>query len=222
MKNIIVLLLICPLFWAQSRVEVLEPYSIVKVYDRINLILIESNEPKIELSGHYSEDVQLIQIGNELKIRLPLDKLLHGEDIEAVLYYQSIQELEVNEGSVAQANNTVKSKQFYLHAKEGSDVNLSIEAQSLETKLGSGAVVEITGKVQKHTAVINTGATLEAEKLSTQTTQITCNAGGEAEVMASEKVVAKTRAGGDIVIYGQPQKIDRKTVLGGSIKTIEE
>jgi hypothetical protein len=47
---------------------------------------------------------------------------------------------------------------------------------------------------------------------------VTVNAGGEAEIYATDFVDAKTRAGGSILIYGKTKQINEKRVAGGSIK----
>ena len=51
----------------------------------------------------------------------------------------------------------------------------------------------------------------------TQQTTVTVNAGGLANVYATDLVDAKTRAGGTITIFGKPKQINEKTVAGGNI-----
>jgi hypothetical protein len=65
--------------------------------------------------------------------------------------------------------------------------------------------------------LVNSGGVYEAEKLITQQTIITSNAGGEADIYATNFVDAKVRAGGDITIYGKPKQINQKVIAGGSI-----
>jgi len=47
------------------------------------------------------------------------------------------------------------------------------------------------------------------------------NAGGVAEVRATELVEAKVRAGGEIRVHGNPKTINEKNVLGGVIKKVD-
>ena len=65
---------------------------------------------------------------------------------------------------------------------------------------------------------MNSGGVYQAEKLVTNQTVITVNAGGESDVYATDLVDAKVRAGGDIIIYGKPKQINQKIVAGGTIK----
>ena len=73
-------------------------------------------------------------------------------------------------------------------------------------------------RLQIKTFLVNSGGVYEAEKLTTNQTVITSNAGGEADVYATDLVDAKVRAGGDITIYGKPKQINQKIVAGGSIE----
>jgi len=65
--------------------------------------------------------------------------------------------------------------------------------------------------------LVNTGAVLEANELKTLETNITCNAGGEATIFVQDKVNAKTRLGGSIVVEGNPETVTQNTSMGGSI-----
>jgi hypothetical protein len=66
--------------------------------------------------------------------------------------------------------------------------------------------------------LVNSGGDFLAEKFHTNQTSITVNAGGNSEVFATEFVEAKVRAGGTIIIYGKPKKINKNIVAGGSIE----
>ena len=71
----------------------------VTVFDQIDVTLIQSTENKVILNGPSSDEVELINKNGELKIRLPLAKMLSGDDISAVVYYSKLTAVEANEGS---------------------------------------------------------------------------------------------------------------------------
>ena len=43
------------------------------------------------------------------------------------------------------------------------------------------------------------------------------NAGSRAEIFASDYVKATVKAGGEVLVYGDPAKMEEKTVFGGKI-----
>jgi len=85
----------------------------------------------------------------------------------------------------------------------------------------SGGKIRISGTSVNQEVVMSSGAELQAKNFESEQTTISLNAGGSADVFATEFVDAKVRAGGDIYIYGSPKQINQKTVLGGSIKEMK-
>lgn len=189
----------------------------VTSFDQIDIILIKGSENKITLNGIGAEDVELINKNGELKIRMPLTKLLSGDNVSATLYYKKINAIEANEGSRISSQETLKEMVFEVIAKEGSQIKINLNVDKLSVRSSNGSNINLEGKAKYQDAIINSGGTIDAETLITLQTVITINAGGEANIFATDIVAAKTRAGGNIKIYGKPKQINKKTVLGGTI-----
>ena len=64
---------------------------------------------------------------------------------------------------------------------------------------------------------MNSGGIYEGKNVQSSLTTVTANAGGKANVYATNFVDAKVRAGGDIIIHGKPKEIKQKVVAGGNI-----
>jgi len=88
-------------------------------------------------------------------------------------------------------------------------------------KSTSGSAVTLTGNATNQEVVANAGGKVYNSKLDSETTKVTVNAGGSAEIKAATLADAKVRAGGVIEIHGNPKKIERDKVFGGKIKVIE-
>lgn len=192
-------------------------FSKVTGFDQIEVHLVPSNENKITLDGTNSDQVELVTKDDELKIRMPFGKLLKGDDVVATVYFKNLEAVEANEGSNVIGYETLKSNVFDIIAKEGGKVKVAIESSKISVKASSGAVVNLSGDTSNVDAVVTTGASLEATECKTNQATLTVNAGGEIYITASDFVDAKTRAGGNIFIYGNPKQVNQKTVLGGSI-----
>lgn len=221
MKKLIVLsgLFMSQFIFTQDITKELTPFTEVKIYDKISAELVLSNENKIEIYGSKSNDVEILQKNNELKVRMPLTKLLKGEDIKVKIYYKGpLDEIEAFEGSFITSLKPIKSSDLEITAKEGAEIRLEIEAEDLEVKAVSGANIHLNGSVSGTMEVdIKTGGILEAKNLKTKKTKVSISAGGSADIYATDYVKANTKAGGTINIYGKPAKIDQKTIAGGSI-----
>lgn len=193
-------------------------FNKVTTFDKIDVILIPSNENKIILNGIDAKEVELVNKNGELKIKMPLTKLLKGDAISATVYFVKIDAVEANEGSRIASDAVLENLSFDIIAKEGSEIKLKLETQRLKIKITNGSKIHLEGKAQKQEVLINSGGIYKAEKLISSQIIITANAGGEATIFATDFVDAKVRAGGNIIIFGKPKQIDQKVIAGGSIQ----
>lgn len=220
MKKIVVaLLFLSQLAFSQNTITK-NPGDFNKItsFDKIDIILIPSNENKVVLSGSGSNEVELINKNGELKIRMPITQMLNGDNISATVYYKNIDAVEANEGSRIASEAIFKTTSFDIIAKEGSEIKIKLSVDRLTAKVANGSKVEVEGTASNQDALINSGGIYKAEKLITNQTVITANAGGEAAIYATTLVEAKVRAGGNITIYGKPKQINQKIVAGGTIE----
>lgn len=193
-------------------------FNKVTSFDRIDVFLVQSDENKVQLEGKGSDEVELVNKNGELKIRMPLTKLLDGDNISVTVYYKKLTAVEANEGSRIACGDKIKSVTFDVIAKEGSEVKLILDVEKLNVRTANGSKVLLEGTADIQDVLVNSGGIFEAEKLVSQITTVSCNAGGEAAIFATNSVDAKVRAGGDITIFGKPKQINKKIIAGGTIK----
>ncbi|MBC7642650.1 MAG: DUF2807 domain-containing protein [Flavobacterium sp.] len=219
MKNILLMIfaIISQISFGQIT-KSLSDFNKITSFDQIEVLLIQGQENKIILNGNGAEEVELVNKNGELKIRMPLTKLLSGDNVSATVFFKNIDAVEANEGSRISSEVIFKGILFDIIAKEGSQIKLHLDVEKLNVKSSNGSNINLEGKAKFQDAITNSGGELDAKDLITSQTTITANAGGEANVYAKDLVDAKTRAGGSIIIFGKPKQINQKTVLGGTIR----
>jgi hypothetical protein len=193
-------------------------FTKVTAFDQIDVYLEPSNENKVVIEGKDANEVELVNKNGELKIRMSLTKMLDGDDISVTVYFNELTAVEANEGSRIACGNLIKSNSFEIIAKEGSQIKLLLNVNRLTARTANGSTVSLEGNAKSQEVIVNSGGIYEAKNLKTSQTIITGNAGGEADVFATDFVDAKVRAGGTITIYGKPKQIDQKIIAGGSIE----
>lgn len=219
MKNIILAtsaFLIAQFSFAQSRD--ITAFTNLKVFDKIPVQLVASDSYKAEVSGTMANDVEFVNSGNELRVRMKPTKLLQGDDVKILIYYTDISDIQASQGAKIWSTDIVKSSKLGLTSNEGSNIDLNVNAKVIEGKVNTGAVLKLSGNTDSQSIVVNTGGKYDGQSLQTQITSITTNAGGQASVNALESVDATTRAGGTIDIYGKPKSKNDKKIAGGKIK----
>jgi hypothetical protein len=193
-------------------------FNKVTSFDRIDVLLISGDENKVILNGKDSDEVEIVNKNGELKIRMPLTKLLDGDNISVTVYYKNLTAVEANEGSRIACGDKISSVVFDVIAKEGSEIKLILDVEKLNVRTANGSKVELEGTADIQDVLVNSGGIYEAEKLESKITTVSCNAGGEAAIFAINSVDAKVRAGGDITIFGKPKQINKKIIAGGTIE----
>ncbi|WHF50299.1 head GIN domain-containing protein [Chryseobacterium gotjawalense] len=189
-------------------------FSSLKVYDKINVVIIPSNENKVEAE---SADVETVNKNGELKIRMAPARILQGNQVSVKVYYQTLNDLQASQGSSISSTETLKSRMLSLTSNEGSRINLGIDTGKLNVKINSGGEIKVSGKADHQDIVVNSGGKFSGENVESQSATVAANAGGIAEVFAGESVNATTRAGGIIDVYGDPDDRKFKNVIGGKI-----
>ena len=197
-------------------------FNKVTSFDKIDVILVQSTQNKVEIGGSGAEDVELINKNGELKIRMPLLKIMSGDGISVTVYFKNIDAIEANEGSRISSNDVLEATSFDIITKEGAEIKVKLNVGRLNVRISSGGKVYLSGKATNQDVVLGSGAVLEAEKLITNQTVITANSGAEADVFATNSVDAKVRAGGSITVYGNPKQLNKKIIAGGEIKKDSE
>lgn len=200
----------------------LEKFTQVKAYDRIIVNLVKGTENKIVITGDDQDEVNISNKNGLLKIRMEFDNFLDGNEAKATLYFtEDLTLIDANENAKIKSNEILKGNRVEIKAQEGGQIEMEVNLADLYTKSISGGEVTLTGKSKIQEVMVNTGGKVYNKELNTDNTTVVVNAGGRADVKASEKVKAKVRAGGSIYIYGNPKDIDRDKIFGGKIKIME-
>ncbi|MAN28562.1 MULTISPECIES: head GIN domain-containing protein [Mesonia] len=222
MKKLFFLFLVsvsCAGFAQKTEIDLAEDFSEIKIYSKIQATLIPSNENKIVATGFDNDEIEAKVKNGVLKIKLGLDNIWSETDTKIKVYYKTAEVIDANEGSYIEIEGSIEQSFLNLKVQEGAQIIAgSLTIDNLEIKSVTGGVIQTSGKAINQTVEVKTGGNYDGEDLKTDTTEVKVQAGGEADVNASKYCKAKVQAGGDIHIYGQPEKVDKKTTLGGTIK----
>ena len=224
MKNILVTIafLITTITFSQSEItKEIGEFSELKVYDLIEVELIKSNKNEAVISGRNKSDVVIVNKNGKLKIRMKLEESFDGDNTNVKLYYTNIDIIDANEGAKIRSNDKIKQYEIELRAQEGGEINLELKVTSADIKSVTGGVIQTSGKAQSQDISISTGGVYKGKDLKTESTEIAIRAGGEADVNATDMLDIKIRAGGDVFVYGDPNKVNKSKALGGRIKHMD-
>ncbi|AWX45261.1 hypothetical protein HME9304_02273 [Flagellimonas maritima] len=192
-------------------------FNEIKVFDLIEVNLIQSDENKIVIKGRNVDDIKWMNKKGVLKLRMQLDKKFTGEDTLIEVHYTDLNIIDGNEGAKITCNEMVKKSKIELRAQEGAKIHIGMDVDYADIRAVTGGIVEASGLAKNQTVVLNTGGIFEGRELRTSNTDLKISAGGEADVFASEQIDIKVKAGGDVHVYGNPKKVYKNTFVGGRV-----
>lgn len=192
-------------------------FTKLKVFDQINVELIPSDEYKADISGKNAGNVEFVNSGNELKVRMIASKVMQGDATKIVLYYKTLGSIQASQGSIISSTSPISSTNLTLVSNEGSVIDIVAKSTAISSKVNTGGLIKIGGETTTQDIVVNAGGKFEGAELQSENTSVTVNAGGEANVFASQDVTTTTRAGGIINVYGNPENRNEKKVIGGKV-----
>jgi len=224
MKFITSVLLLCitmSVFSQNPREISVSDFTTVKVFDLIHVSLVKSEENKVIVSGQDADDVEIISKKGTLKVRMKLERTFDGAKTFVAVHYKKLDVIDGNEGAKIFGNELITQNKIELRAQEGAILKIGLDIKRLMVRAVSGGIIETKGKAKSQQITINTGGIYEGREFITDHTKVKISAGGEAEINAKNTVDARTNAGGNIFIYGNPKNVKQKQVFGGRIKTIK-
>lgn len=202
---------------AQEITGNLKDFKEVKTFNGIEVIVVPASENRMEITGHSKEKVKYQVVEDRLEIRLTLDNIWSNDNTLITVYGNSIEIIDANEGSIVKTKGTLKSDFSELRAQEGAAIYAELKAEQVKAKAITGGIITVRGKAENLEVEANTAGHFNGKNLKTKETVITASSAAKAEIFASDYCKATAKLGGQIEIFGNPEKVDYKTTLGGKI-----
>ena len=199
--------------------QTLSAFSEVKVFDGISVNLIPGDKNEAVIRGANVEDVTILVSEGSLKIRMKVTKIFSGYRTFVDVYYrQPLRVIDVNEDARIISKETIKQEVLEVKAQEGGEIQVQADVTQFLVKVVTGGVIKAAGGSKNQDVQINTGGNYRGKDFKTGFSTVNVNAGSLAEIHATDYVKATVKAGGEVLVYGDPAKMDEKTVFGGTIK----
>jgi len=202
----------------EEIIQSLEKFTEIKGFDGLSINLIKSDENKAVITGTNTQKVAIVNNKGVLKIRMQISKLFSGYRTFIDLYYtEPLVVIDVNEDAKITSKDTIKQDILELKAQEGGELVINAEVEQMLIKSVTGGIITTRGMANLQDVNINTGGIYKGEDLKTKFSTINVNAGSNASIYATDYVKVTVKAGGEVLVYGNPIKMDEKTVFGGKV-----
>ncbi|MEM9000932.1 MAG: head GIN domain-containing protein [Bacteroidota bacterium] len=223
--KIVLFLFVVQIAYAQEEkiTQELEKFTEIKGFDGLSINLIKSDVNRAVITGANTQKVVIVNNSGTLKLRMEIEKIFSGYRTFIDVYHtETLKVIDVNEDARISSSETLVQDVMELKAQEGGEIEVNCQVEQLLIKAVTGGDVIVTGFSDNQDVLINTGGTYNGKSFKTKFTTVTVNAGGNATIYATDYVKANVKAGGKVQVYGDPLKMDEKTVFGGKVERIEQ
>lgn len=220
MKNLalVLMLLFSAFSYAQETTHDLGNFRQIKVYNGLKVSLEKGNKNRAVVTGESREEVKFQINKGILKIKLSLDNIWDDENNTRIkLYYRDLEKVDALQNSTVKLEDKIKQDSFGVEVQEGSEIYGEVNVDYFTAKCLTGGEIEVEGKADQQEVTIRAGGQYYAKNLRSENIEISISAGGVADIYATAEVKAKVRAGGTVNVYGNPELIDKNTLLGGEV-----
>ena len=136
-------------------------FNELKVYDLIEVTLIQSTENKVVIKGEDTQDVSIVNKNGILKVKMNAEKIFRGEDTYVEVYFKNIDVIDANEGAQIVGNEMITQNTLELRAQEGGQIKVGLMLGHTKIKAVTGGIIEASGvsKSQEITRPLGAGGT---------------------------------------------------------------
>ncbi len=152
---------------------------------------------------------------------MALNNIFNGDQTKVKVYYNTIEIIDVNEGSSVSSDDVIEQFEIQLKAQEGAKINVPVKVSFAVIKSVTGGAITTTGTAKHEQITIYTGGIYNGENLESENSKVTIHAAGEAHIRSTKVLDITIRAGGDVYVYGNPETVNENKVLGGRILRVE-
>lgn len=221
MKILIVSIFLFPFSLSLSYAQInlsIRTLAELDVTDRLNVVLVPSEENYVTIEGELSDKVEVIQQDDRLRIKMTSGYMLKGANTYVKVYSPSVYRFIVQKGAIIQVEDgTIETDSLWIFANEGGKFDAAVQAKHVEIHGTTGATVELRGEAESQDVNLTFGGIYYGEPLATRQAIARINGGGVCELRAAVSVDVQTRAGGVIDVYGNPSERKQRRLAGGKI-----
>ncbi len=189
----------------------------VKATKGINITLIKGDkeQAKVTIVNGSPADV-VTELKNKMLTIKMKTKIYKDVAVQVYVTYVTLREVYAGSGATIDAENTITTDKLLIDGGTDSEVILDIDVNALEASISAGRM-KLTGSAESQVVKANTGGKYLAYDLKSDDVIAKANTGGRVEVTVSKSIKAIASNGGTVNFKGNPDKIDKKTSLGGKI-----
>ncbi|WP_218598632.1 head GIN domain-containing protein [Polaribacter sp. NJDZ03] len=198
--------------------KIADQFTGIKVSTGLDVYITQGSNNKVIVEADENlHDIIITEVEDGI-LKIYADKGIWRAEAKKVhVTIKDLTLLIATSGSDVYGKEVIDTDEISISATSGADINIKVNATSVETNSTSGSDINISGITINHASNATSGSSIDAYELESENTIAKVTSGANINIFASKKLEARATSGGDIDFKGNPKTVDKKTTSGGSI-----
>jgi hypothetical protein len=199
-------------------------FDAVSATGDVTVTLIKADAPSASIvsEGIDEDNITMYIKDGMLRIQLIEGWFDDSDEVDITVYYEQLRTVKAAAGARVLAEGTIESEELKLKAASGAILEASVSCESLSVSVSEGAELTVSGTTERQDVHVNTGAQYYGFALESPRSKVKSNTGGEAYVVARERLDANANTGGSIYYKGDPEYKSTRSLISGGISRVDD
>lgn len=190
----------------------------IKVTTGMNVWITQGEKTKVVVVADENlHDVILTEVsGKTLKVYTD-SRIKWAKEKKVLITVNNLDKISSSAGSNVYSDGILNFEDLDVSSSSGSNVILDVYSKDLSVSASSGSNANFKGNVYKLELDASSGANLKAGGLEASFCDVEVSSGANVHITVLKEINANASSGGNVIYYGNPEKIDIKKSSGGNI-----
>ncbi len=200
-------------------------FTAIKVSDGIDVMLTQGNEESIAVSasdqkfmGRFKTEV----VDGTLKIYYDNKSMIWNNNekrkLKAYVSFKTLQRLDGSSGASVNVKSILKSGDLKMTFSSGASFSGQVDIDRMDVSQSSGAEINISGKANKLTVDLSSGAIFKGFELTVDYCDAKASSGAGVRISVNKELNAKASSGGGVRYKGEAVIKEIDVSSGGIVK----
>lgn len=186
----------------------------------VKLVKSDAESAEIRVQGIDASAVKTEVNGTTLSLAV-VGEPFTKKKVMVTVNFKELTDIEVNNGAEVSTSSIFKADSLHIDLKSGGMLYLDADVEKLSGKIVEGALLTAEGYATDLSITVSSTGTLSAFDLESDRAVIRASLGGKAKINVTEELDAEAQSKGYISYKGEPGKVKRNAVSGGTIVVYE-
>lgn len=195
-----------------------EGFTSVSASNGLEVILQQStnSQVKVEADDNLQDHIKTEVEAGELKIYSDVN-IRNSKSKKVYVQMAKLNSLETSSGAYVTSSNVLETTSMDISASSGSEIDIKINAATVNCDSSSGSEIKLGGKADKIETESSSGSSIDASDLIVKSAVADSSSGSSTNINATETITAEASSGSSVNYVSKPTTVNKKTSSGGSV-----